>query len=103
MSISDEVSNLSHKLLGNNAIGPTNLSSIEASVIPEISKRYKGKYSSDSDDLSDIEVLPEYEFILEAMKIGYPSFFVTGKAGTGKSTMVRWLSNQVEGCAVNGN
>jgi ATP-dependent DNA helicase PIF1 len=100
MSISDEVTNLSQKLLGNNAIGPTNLSSIEELVIPEFSKRHRGKYSSDSDDLSDIEVLTEYEFILEAAKMGCPSFFVTGKAGTGKSTMVKWLSSKVEGCAI---
>ena len=100
MSISDQVTNLSQKLLGNNAIGPTDLSAVEELVIPEISKRHRGKYSSDSDDLSDIEVLPEYEFILKAAKIGCPSFFVTGKAGTGKSTMVKWLSSQIEGCAI---
>ena len=97
MSISNEVVNLSQKLLGSNAIEPKNLSSIEELVIPEISKRHMGKYSSDSDEFSDIEVLPEYEFILEAVKLGCPSFFVTGKAGTGKSTLVKWLSSQVEG------
>jgi hypothetical protein len=100
MSISDEVTKLSHELLGNKAMGPRNLSSIEELVIPEKSKRHRGKYSSDSEDLSDIEVLPEYEFILGAVKIGCPSFFVTGKAGTGKSTLVKWLSTQIEGCAI---
>lgn len=100
MSISDEVTKLGQKLLGNKAMGARNLSSIEELVIPEKSKRHRGKYSSDSEGLSDIEVLPEYEYILEAIKIGYPSFFVTGKAGTGKSTMVKWLSSKVEGCAI---
>ena len=100
MSISDEVTKLSQELLGNKAMGPRNLSSIEELVIPEKSKRHRGKYSSDSEDLSDIEVLPEYEFILGAVKIGCPSFFVTGKAGTGKSTLVKWLSTQIEGCAI---
>jgi len=100
VSISDEVTNLGQKLLGNNTIGPRNLSSIEELVIPERSTRHRGKYSSDPDDLSDIEVLPEYEFILEATKIDRPSFFVTGKAGTGKSTLVKWFSSQVEGCAI---
>jgi hypothetical protein len=100
MSIFNDVTDMGRSLLGDRAIGPKNLASINESIIPEKSQRYKGKFSSESDDLSDIEVLPEYEFILEAVKMGCPSFFVTGKAGTGKSTLVKWLSSQVEGCAI---
>jgi len=100
MSNSDKVTNLALKFLGGNAFGPENLSLIEDSLIPELPQNRRGKYSSDSFELSDVEVLPEYEFILQAAKIGCPSFFVTGKAGTGKSTMVKWLSSQLEGCAI---
>jgi ATP-dependent DNA helicase PIF1 len=85
---------------GDIAIGPRNLSSIEDLLIPEMPHKHRGKYSSDPDDLSEIEILPEYEFILKAAKNGCPSFFVTGKAGTGKSTMVKWLSSQLTGCAI---
>ncbi len=91
---------MGRSLLGDGLIEPKYLSSINELVIPEKSLRHSGKFSSDSDDLSDIEVLPEYEFVFEAAKMGCPSFFVTGKAGTGKSTMVKWLANQVEGCAI---
>lgn len=50
--------------------------------------------------LSGVEVLPEYRFILEAVKVGCPAIFVTGKAGTGKSTLIHWLRSQLDSCAV---
>jgi ATP-dependent exoDNAse (exonuclease V) alpha subunit len=50
--------------------------------------------------MDNIEVLPEYDFILKALQAGCPSIFVTGKAGTGKSTLIQWLCRQLQGCAV---
>lgn len=41
--------------------------------------------------LAGIEVTPEYEKILALLQAGYPLMFVTGKAGTGKSTLIRYL------------
>ena len=39
------------------------------------------------DDPEPIEILPEYEFVLELVKKQCPAAFVTGRAGTGKSTL----------------
>jgi hypothetical protein len=41
--------------------------------------------------LAGIEITPEYEKILALIQAGYPLIFVTGKAGTGKSTLIRYL------------
>jgi len=45
--------------------------------------------------LAGIEVLPEYTFILESVKARKPAIFVTGKAGTGKSTFIGYIMSQV--------
>jgi len=79
---------------------PINLSSIENEIIPDKTQSNEKIVTSETSDLADIEILPQYEFILEAIKVGCPSFFVTGKAGTGKSTLIKWLTTQLEGCAV---
>jgi ATP-dependent DNA helicase PIF1 len=47
-----------------------------------------------------IEVIPEFAFILETIRDGRPSLFVTGRAGTGKSTLIRFLTEQLQGCVV---
>ena len=46
---------------------------------------------------SDIQVIPEYLEVTEAIKDGHNLVFVTGGAGTGKSTMIRWLLEQYDG------
>lgn len=48
----------------------------------------------------EIIILPEYEIALEAVRNGCPATFVTGKAGTGKSTMIGFLRAAVPSCAV---
>ena len=49
------------------------------------------------DDLSRIEVIPEYLEVKKLIKDSYPLIFVTGGAGTGKSTFIRWLDNEFKG------
>jgi hypothetical protein len=49
------------------------------------------------DDLSKIEVLPEYLEVKKLIKDSNPLIFVTGGAGTGKSTFIRWLDNEFKG------
>jgi len=49
------------------------------------------------DDLSKIEVIPEYLEVKKLIKDSYPLIFVTGGAGTGKSTFIRWLDNEFKG------
>jgi len=48
----------------------------------------------------DIEVLPEYDQVRRAVHQRVPAIFVTGKAGTGKSTLIRYLLASIKGCAV---
>lgn len=44
-----------------------------------------------------IEVLPEYRAVQQLVQDGVPLTFVTGGAGTGKSTSLRWLDEQFSG------
>lgn len=44
-----------------------------------------------------IEVLPEYTLVCNLVRAGFPVTFVTGGAGTGKSTFVQWLTKEFEG------
>lgn len=48
----------------------------------------------------ELEILPEYTFVLQAVTTGPATLFVTGKAGTGKSTLVDYLVSNLENCAV---
>ena len=48
----------------------------------------------------DVEVLPEYTFLLKAIQEQCPAVFVTGRAGTGKSTLIRFLTSQLPRVAV---
>jgi len=48
-------------------------------------------------DPSLIEILPEYELVRDLIRAGFPLTFVTGSAGTGKSTFIRWLDHVFDG------
>jgi ATP-dependent exoDNAse (exonuclease V) alpha subunit len=48
-------------------------------------------------DPEPIEVLPEYELARDLVKNQFPLLIVTGGAGTGKSTFIRWLAQSFEG------
>ncbi len=41
--------------------------------------------------LEGIEITPEYEQVRDLLEGGFPVVFVSGKAGTGKSTLIAWL------------
>jgi ATP-dependent exoDNAse (exonuclease V) alpha subunit len=69
----------------------------------DIVAQAKSKRSKDSDfDLSAIEVLPEYKLVQALVKHQFPMIFVTGGAGTGKSTFVRWLLKEFDGSVLLG-
>ena len=53
--------------------------------------------SSADFDVSSIEVLPEYELVRALITQDFPLIFVTGGAGTGKSTFIKWLMLQFHG------
>ena len=46
---------------------------------------------------SSIQVLPEYELAKDLVRGKFPLIFVTGGAGTGKSTFISWLTAQFDG------
>jgi ATP-dependent exoDNAse (exonuclease V) alpha subunit len=75
------------------------LSKIDADLAPTASSQRKNPRLAPV-DAEPIDVLPEYEFVLAAIRGECPAIFVTGRAGTGKSTLIRFLTEQIEDCAV---
>lgn len=53
-------------------------------------------------DLSTIDVLPEYHLVKKLVENRFPLIFVTGGAGTGKSTFVRWMLKEFKGSVLLG-
>ncbi len=49
------------------------------------------------DSIEDIEVIPEYQKILQLVSAGNPLTFVSGRAGTGKSTLIRYIRHEFKG------
>lgn len=100
MNVWDQIRQLAKDILGDNAPSPADFSALEKTIVPEQGRKDNKTFTSYKPPPKDIEVLPEYNFILQALQAGCPSIFVTGKAGTGKSTLIQWLCLQLEGCAV---
>lgn len=53
-------------------------------------------------DIATIDVLPEYDLIKKLVENRFPITFVTGGAGTGKSTFVRWMLREFKGSVLLG-
>lgn len=102
MSIWTDIGDLGKELLDQGKVKKVNLSEISKAVHrpKDSGQKLSDRQKAVVDDLSDIEVLPEYKAILEALENGDQAFFVTGKAGTGKSTMIRFLRSNLDRCAV---
>jgi excinuclease UvrABC helicase subunit UvrB len=49
---------------------------------------------------SEIEITPDYQAVIEAIDRGDPYIFVSGKAGTGKTTLIGHLRETVSGNVV---
>src|SRR5699024_6167955 len=79
---------------------PHNLAAIQDSILPEKTSARGGSWTSTPALPDDIQVLPEYEYVLHRVTQGSEAVFVTGKAGTGKSTLIQWLRAQLEECVV---
>ena len=50
--------------------------------------------------IAPIEVLPEYLVVRDLVRQRFPLVFVTGSAGTGKSTFIKWLTEEFDGKAL---
>ena len=95
-----KISDLAARILGRK-LGQVNAGEVEAEIVPEAGTRVSGRLTSAWDLPDNLEVLPEYEFIKEAILGGEPQpIFVTGEASTGKSTLIHWLVKNLDNCAL---
>jgi len=53
-----------------------------------------------STNTSDIEITPEYQEVIDAIERHDPYIFVSGKAGTGKTTLIGYLREHIPGNVV---
>ncbi len=62
-------------------------------LLPRRSKTIPGQLQKTGAgiNIDEIEELPDYRFIKKLVEAEYPIVFVTGGAGTGKSTFINWL------------
>lgn len=84
-------------------LGETDAKSVDVSEIDKVlapSQPSTPQLPPEDKKLDPIEILPEYEFVLSAIANGCRVVFVTGKAGTGKSTLIRFLTVNIPNCAV---
>ena len=96
--VKNKIASIAKAIFGEDAPSPTDLGKIENDIIPEKGIAKDARYSTYDNDISGIEVLPEYEFVKAAIEEpGCPPLFVTGEAGTGKSTFIRWLRHEFGG------
>ena len=99
MSAWSGIQSLARRFLGVEEPEVADLAKIDAELAPTAEPRPRSqRYTTVGAE--PIEVLPEYEFVLEAIRGECPAIFVTGRAGTGKSTLIRFLTEQIKNCAV---
>lgn len=83
--------------------------------IPKPQKRHKSEFVYEPEivasaknnkeaefDLDRIEVLKEYEVVKMLIENKFPLIFVTGGAGTGKSTFIKWITKSYKGAVLLG-
>lgn len=102
MSVWDTLTLLAKEILGKNTVGKANLSEISKNIHRprDTSSKLGIKEAKPEYDISKIEILPEYRLIVEAVNRNCGGIFVTGKAGTGKSTLIKYLTHVVKNIAV---
>lgn len=91
---------LAARLLGVPEPHSTDLSKLNVELSVTAKGIPKQPLANTQREAESFDVLPEYKFVLEAAASGCPAIFVTGRAGTGKSTLIRFLTSQLKNCAV---
>lgn len=83
------------KITGSENRKPEKLSKL----LPRRSKISPGKLTTSGlgVGIDEIEELPEYNFVKKMIEARFPIVFVTGGAGTGKSTFINWLMHYYSG------
>ena len=81
--LADKEENLARRLLGVDATEPVDLAKIDKKIAPIPTSSLNHLRPPARQDSEPIEVLPEYQFVLEAIKGGCTAIFVTGRAGAG--------------------
>ena len=93
MSTSGSNSNLKKKA---KTFGQINKLVVAATTIQKTSVEKQQIKNSYKEQIK-IEVLPEYRQVKKLIDASSPLIFVTGSAGTGKSTFIKWLEKQYSG------
>lgn len=98
----DLINEMLRSILGEAAPKSVNFAEINRDIIPVEGQRQDRIFSSNKEyDLTGIEVSDEYLAVEKVLTSGIPAaMFVTGEAGTGKSTMIHYLMNKMEGVAL---
>ena len=102
MQIRDTLTSLAQELLGKNFLKKVDFSEISNELHRPKDAAAGGVVQEQEPefDPATIEILPEYRFIVEAINQSCSGIFVTGKAGTGKSTLIKYLKSVVKNIAV---
>lgn len=96
MGILDDIKGFVQELLVSQNRGPS-FGEIDRRIADRPSPIEQFRQESPDFDLSKIEPTPEYQIALELVKNKEPFLFVTGRAGTGKTTFIRWLTHTYQG------
>ena len=88
------ISEIAQRILGTD-VQPVN-------ILDVVADQHSGQTDNNlqTNKSNQIEILPEYEFVLTAIENKCPAIFVTGRAGTGKSTLIGFLAEKLQNCAL---
>jgi len=76
-------------------IKPVKVGDLAATVSPHPTARRPSGRQVAAESIADIEVIPEYQQVCALLSAEAPLLFVSGGAGTGKSTLIRYLRNKL--------
>ena len=94
------IDDLALQILGKK-VSKVNFSEIDEDIHKERVNRSSGMYSTTRKSPEGINILPEYELVKSALSLEEQELiFVSGEAGTGKSTFINWLVSEVNLCAL---